>query len=457
MINQIIWSLSAAVFAVMIVCMIVGMKFASSISKNIRTSINAVGKIAAGDLTVWVDDRMLKQKDETGDLSRVTITLRDAMQETIKEIDKNARTLLDASRLLQTAADNTSGTMENVRTAVNHVVDNSAEQAENSRNTSEHMRIMGENITETTSEVKTLDENAVSMQQSSEKAAETLHRLQNINSKVEDTIHEVQEQTNRTNESVKRIQAATEFITSIAEETNLLSLNASIEAARAGESGKGFAVVAGQIKKLSEQSNQSSKEIEETAKELQDDSSKAVEIMEEMQKIIISQSESMSETQKVVEEVISQCIIAVNKWDAVEKDGRTMDTFRKKLMQDFSFMSYAPIIFISAKTGQRIDRLFELICYVDGQNAMRISTGKLNDVLAAATARVQPPTDKGRRLKIYYMTQASTRPPTFVCFVNRKDLFHYSYQRYLDNQIREVFGLEGTPTRFVIREREERK
>lgn len=146
-------------------------------------------------------------------------------------------------------------------------------------------------------------------------------------------------------------------------------------------------------------------------------------------------------------------IIAVNKWDAVEKDGKTMDGYRKKLMNDFSFMSYAPIIFISAKTGQRLDRLFELIKFVDSQNAMRISTGKLNDVLAAATARVQPPTDKGRRLKIYYMTQASTRPPTFVCFVNRADLFHYSYQRYIDNQIREVFGLEGTPTRFVIRER----
>ena len=332
-INQIIWSLSAAVFAVMIVCMIVGMKFASSISKNIRTSINAVGKIAAGDLTVWVDDRMLKQKDETGDLSRVTITLRDAMQETIKEIDKNARTLLDASRLLQTAADNTSGTMENVRTAVNHVVDNSAEQAENSRNTSEHMRIMGENITETTSEVKTLDENAVSMQQSSEKAAETLHRLQNINSKVEDTIHEVQEQTNRTNESVKRIQAATEFITSIAEETNLLSLNASIEAARAGESGKGFAVVAGQIKKLSEQSNQSSKEIEETAKELQDDSSKAVEIMEQMQKIIISQSESMSETQKVVEEVISQISNSMQSIRQIKDSTENLASTRNEVLQ----------------------------------------------------------------------------------------------------------------------------
>ena len=151
------------------------------------------------------------------------------------------------------------------------------------------------------------------------------------------------------------------------------------------------------------------------------------------------------------------CIIAVNKWDAVEKDGKTMNEYRKKLMNDFSFMSYAPIIFISAKTGQRLDRLYELIKFVDDQNSMRISTGKLNDVLAAATARVQPPTDKGRRLKIYYMTQASTRPPTFVCFVNDKELFHYSYQRYLDNQIREVFGLEGTPTRMIIRERESKR
>ncbi|MBQ0084527.1 MAG: ribosome biogenesis GTPase Der [Clostridiales bacterium] len=147
------------------------------------------------------------------------------------------------------------------------------------------------------------------------------------------------------------------------------------------------------------------------------------------------------------------CIIAVNKWDAVDKDGKTMDAERKKLMKDFSFMSYAPIIFISAKTGQRTDRLLELVKYVHTQNTMRISTGMLNDILADATARVQPPTDKGRRLKIYYMTQASTCPPTFVCFCNRADLFHFSYQRYLENQIRSTFGLEGTPVRFVIRER----
>ncbi len=165
-------------------------------------------------------------------------------------------------------------------------------------------------------------------------------------------------------------------------------------------------------------------------------------------------TEQDSKVAGLAHEMGKACIVAVNKWDAVEKDGKTMDSYRKKLMNDFSFMSYAPIIFISAKTGQRLDRLFELIKFVDEQNAMRISTGKLNDVLAAATARVQPPTDKGKRLKIYYMTQASTRPPTFVCFVNKAELFHYSYQRYIENQIREVFGLEGTPVRFVIRERD---
>lgn len=147
------------------------------------------------------------------------------------------------------------------------------------------------------------------------------------------------------------------------------------------------------------------------------------------------------------------CIIAVNKWDAIEKDGNTMKEYRDKLTNDFSFMSYAPIMFISAKTGQRIDKLYEMISFVHSQNSMRISTGKLNEVLAGATARVQPPTDKGKKLKIYYMTQASTRPPTFVFFVNNAELFHFSYQRYLENQIRDIFGLDGTPVRFIIRER----
>ena len=149
------------------------------------------------------------------------------------------------------------------------------------------------------------------------------------------------------------------------------------------------------------------------------------------------------------------CIIAINKWDAVEKDDKTMDVMRKDLAEHFKFMSYAPMIFISAQTGQRLDKLFELIKFVDNQNSFRTTTGVLNDILARAVARVQPPSDKGKRLKIYYMTQISTRPPTFVAFCNDKELFHFSYQRYIENQIREVFGLEGTPLRLIIRERGE--
>ncbi len=146
-------------------------------------------------------------------------------------------------------------------------------------------------------------------------------------------------------------------------------------------------------------------------------------------------------------------IIAVNKWDVIEKNTKTMLQYRKKLENDFSFMSYAPIIFISAKTGQRIENLFELIKKVSNFHAMRISTGMLNDLLSEAIIRVQPPTDKGKRLKIYYMTQVSTKPPTFVCFVNSKDLFHFSYQRYIENRIRDTFNLIGTPINFIIREK----
>jgi len=150
------------------------------------------------------------------------------------------------------------------------------------------------------------------------------------------------------------------------------------------------------------------------------------------------------------------CVIAVNKWDAVEdKTDKTMSEFTKKLETDFSFMSYAPFVFISAKTGQRLDKLFELIKLVHEQHSRRISTGVLNDMLSYATSRVQPPSDKGKRLKLYYMTQASTNPPNFVVFCNNKELFHYSYQRYIENQIRETFGLDKTPIKLSIRERGE--
>ena len=176
--------------------------------------------------------------------------------------------------------------------------------------------------------------------------------------------------------------------------------------------------------------------------------------------IIIDATEGFTEQDSKIaglaHEAGKACIIAVNKWDVVEKNDKTMLKYKKILENDFSFMSYAPIIFISAKTGQRLDKLFEMIKIVSNSNSMRISTGTLNEILAQAVMRVQPPTDKGRRLKIYYMTQASTKPPTFVCFVNSAKLFHFSYQRYLENRIRETFGLEGTPVHFVIRERSDK-
>ena len=149
-------------------------------------------------------------------------------------------------------------------------------------------------------------------------------------------------------------------------------------------------------------------------------------------------------------------IIVVNKWDEVEKDNNTIEKYKKDIYNKLSYLSYAPILFISAKTGQRVDKLYELINMVANQNALRVSTSVLNDVLSEAVTIVQPPTDKGKRLKIFYMTQASTKPPTFVVFVNDKELFHFSYERYLMNQIRKEFGLTGTPIRMIVREKVEK-
>ena len=149
-------------------------------------------------------------------------------------------------------------------------------------------------------------------------------------------------------------------------------------------------------------------------------------------------------------------IIVVNKWDEIEKDNNTTESYKKEIYNRLSYLNYAPIIFISAKTGQRVNKLFELINQVAANNAMRVNTSVINQVLNEAIALVQPPTDKGKRLKIFYMTQASTKPPTFVVFVNDKELFHFSYERYLINQLRKEFGLQGTPIRMIVREKNEK-
>lgn len=331
-INHIMLTIGAAVCVVMIICAGAGIKMSSAMSRSIRMSIGVVEKVAGGNLDVWVDDKLLNRKDEIGDLSKVTIKLRDAMKTVIMDISANANALLNAGTDLKSVADKTNGTMEQVRSAVTMIVDNSSEQARNSQSTSEHMKIMGENITETSGEVDMLDNNAASMQQSSEKASETLEKLRIINTDVARIINDVKEQTIRTNNSVQKIQDATSFISSIAEETNLLSLNASIEAARAGESGRGFAVVAEQIKKLAEQSNTSSQEIDDTARILMEDSTKAVELMKQMQDIMVSQSASMEETQAVVAGVLAEIESSMKSIELIKTSTHKLEASRNKVV-----------------------------------------------------------------------------------------------------------------------------
>ena len=338
-INRILGSIVMAVIVIMLVCIAFAMKMALSMSSNIQSSIQVVEELAQGNLKVWVDEKLLARKDEIGALSKVTITLRDAMQSVICEISENAKHLSEASDVLGMAADITNGTMTQVKDTVAMIVDNSAQQAENSKNTSAQMQIMGENITQTTQEVGVLDENAQAMQQSGRRAAETLLNLMKINDEVEHTIKEVQEQTNRTNDSVNKIYEATALITSIAEETNLLSLNASIEAARAGESGRGFAVVADQIKKLADQSNESSREIGETTQVLMEDSAKAVENMQQMQQILQNQSESMQATQNIVEEVLSGIGESMQGIGQIKSSTQRLDSSRSEVVEAVSALS----------------------------------------------------------------------------------------------------------------------
>ena len=338
-IRNIMMIIGASVCIVMAVCAGIAIKMSSSLSKDIKISIDVVKEVAGGNLDIWVDDRLMKKKDEVGELSKITVTLRDTMKSVIKDISSNAKTILEAGNNLKEVADKTSVTMEEVRSAVAIVTQNSGEQAQHSKNTSEYMKVMGNDITETSDEVELLSNNALSMQQSGKQAQETLFKLCTINKDVENIINEVQTQTEQTNTSIQEIRSTTELISSIAEQTNMLSLNASIEAARAGESGRGFAVVAEQIKKLADESKTSSKEIDKTSKELIEASQKSVEVMKQMQAIITSQSESMNETQNVVESVLNAIESSMDSIGLIKTKAKKLENSRNEVIQAVSQLS----------------------------------------------------------------------------------------------------------------------
>lgn len=338
-INSIMWIVIIAVVAVMAVCVFVAVVISVSITKSLQKAIGAVQSVAKGELGVHIDKKLIDRKDEIGDLSKAIATLQEDLQNIISRIADSTENLTLAADGLGVTAKDTNTTMKQVENAVNAITENVSEQARNTQSTSENIMVMGEQISETTKEVDVLNHNADIMRRSSEQAAITIQQLRQINDEVEKSIETITMQTNLTNESAQKIQAATEIITSIAEETNLLSLNASIEAARAGESGRGFAVVASQIQKLAEQSNESSRTIEEITNTLINNSDVAVDTMCRVQEIIDNQSRNMQDTERIVSEVMNGISTSLKSIEQIETTTFQLEDSRNKIVRTVEDLS----------------------------------------------------------------------------------------------------------------------
>ena len=332
-INSILWTVVFSVCMVMVVCMITTAIVSMSITKSLKKGIGMVQKVAKGELGTEIDNKLLKRKDEIGDLVNAIDTLQQALKSIIRKISESVEKLTTEADELGTTAQETNITMKQVEKTVSSITNNIFEQAKNTKDTTENIMIMGEQIGLTSKEVDLLNQNADVMRISSEQATITLQQLCNINKDVEESIEKITKQTNLTNDSAQRIRDAIGIITSIAEETNLLSLNASIEAARAGESGKGFAVVASQIQKLAEQSNESSRTIEEITNVLIHNSDEAVEIMSRVHEIIDSQSENMIETQKIISEVMDGIRNSLSKIEQIESTTVQLENSRNRIVE----------------------------------------------------------------------------------------------------------------------------
>lgn len=332
-INRIISTVILAVVALVVLCIVIAVIIAMSITKSLKEGIGAVQEVADGELGTRIDKRLLARKDEIGDLAKAIDTLQNALQNIIRKIAQSTQQLTASADELGITAQETNSTMKQVEIAVSSITGNISEQAKSTKSTTENIMLMGEQIGTNSQEVNSLNQNADLMRASSEQATATLQQLREINDEVEKSIETITRQTNLTNDSAQKIRAATEIITSIAEETNLLSLNASIEAARAGESGRGFAVVASQIQKLAEQSNESSQRIEEITNTLIRNSDEAVEIMSRVHEIIDNQSRNMIETQKIVSEVTDGIGHSVKQIAQIEATTMELEHARNRIVE----------------------------------------------------------------------------------------------------------------------------
>jgi methyl-accepting chemotaxis protein len=303
-INGIIFSITAGVAVVMVIGIVIVLLISGKISDAIKKNVQLVQAVADGNLNTWIDEKYLHYQDESGDLARALKSLRYSIKDMVESITVNSDELIISSGELDTTAQKTMQTLHDVEQSVNSITEGASRQAQDTMMASENVTVMGKLISDTTSHVGRLNKNADVMRDTSTKASQTLKSLMQINGQVKEAIETITEQTNQTNESVQKIKEATDIITSIADETSLLSLNASIEAARAGEAGRGFAVVADQIQRLAEQSNEASGRIEDIIHTLMDDSAKAVVTMNQVKDIINEQNESMAVTETTVGEVM---------------------------------------------------------------------------------------------------------------------------------------------------------
>ena len=337
--NKIIWMIIISVILVMVLCVLASVLVSISISRSLREGIGIVQTVAKGELGVEISKKLLTRKDEVGDLSQSIYTLQKELKHILKQIAEGTEKLTEASEELGITARTTNRTRQQVEQAVGHITESSIKQAENTKNASDHVMRMGEQISETAEQTGVLNENADVMRKFGEQAAVTIQSLRKINDEVEQSIADITRQTNQTNESAQKIREATAIITSIADETNLLSLNASIEAARAGDAGKGFAVVASQIQKLAEQSNTSSGTIEEITGELISDSGIAVETMLRVKEIVDTQSRNMEETEHIVNEVMGGIRTSLGSIDSIEKGAVRLETSRNEIIQTVGDLS----------------------------------------------------------------------------------------------------------------------
>ena len=338
-INGIILMVLLSVIFVMAACIVIAVIMSVSITRSLQKGISKVQKVADGELGSPIEEKLLKRNDEVGDLAKAIDTLQKALQNIVSKIAQSTDNIKMAANELGVTAKDTNYTMKQVEDAVSSISENITEQAKSTKTTTDNIVLMGDQIGRTSAEVGLLNQNADVMRKSSEQASYTIQQLRQINDKVKESINTITRQTNLTNESAQKIQAAIGIISSIAEETNLLSLNASIEAARAGESGRGFAVVASQIQKLAEQSNSSSCEIEEITNTLISNSDEAVEIMRQVHEIIDSQSQNMTDTENIVSEVMDGINTSLEKIEKIEYATEQLESSRNRIVETVEGLS----------------------------------------------------------------------------------------------------------------------